>query len=444
MKRRMLLLAACTTAALFAQPEPRDEVLERGRERILAVIEKLANYTCTETVNRQEFVQTAQRLPQGSCDQIDANRKNGLSRLALVREDRLRLDVEVTDQGNELYSWPGASRMASEQVRDFAGGGVFQSGAFSPFLINVFTIPGVRFWSEGTTRINGHEVLQYRYQVPIEASRYRIAAGGATRVVPYDGSFWLDAETGDLRRLLLRTAELSRSTGNCEAATTVDFGRMPIGGHERLVAEKSVFHVVRRDAVEQENVTTYSGCHEFLGESTVRFGGTPPDGKTEAPAAVAKTAEGQGRKKSFPPGVRLTIRFDAAIDSATSAAGDLVAAVALHRQSRPRKRLLPEGGAPLRCRLVRLENDFRTAHMNFSIACEAVELEGQWMPFAAVADKPLDLRDAMKKGTEGGAAPRSSRSSAGTFAFPMQGTRTVVGPFASAWISTVPKASVGN
>ena len=448
MKLRILLLAAGTTATLFAQAKVRDEVLERGRERILAVIEKLANYTCTETVNRQEFVQTVPRLPQGNCDQIDANRKNGFSHLELVREDRLRLDVEVTDQGIELYSWPGASRIASEHVQDFVGEGVFQTGAFGPFLINVFSIPGVRFWNEGTTRINGQEVRQYRYLVPMEASHYRIAAGGATRVVPYDGRFWLDPETGDLRRLLVRTGELSRSTGNCEAATTVDFGLMRIGGHESLVAERSVFHVVRRDAVEQENVTTYSGCHEFLGESTVHFGDTAAaEGKAEAPGAVAKTAESKGRKKSFPPGVRLTIRFEAAIDSTTSAAGDLVAAVARQKESRPKRRLLPDGGAPLRCRLTRLENNLRTAHMNVSIACEAVELSGQWIPFAAVTNKPLDLLDATKKkGTDDVTVTRGRRSSAGgaTFAFPMEGTGTVVGPFSSEWISTVPKGSAGD
>jgi hypothetical protein len=448
MKLRTLLLAAGTTATLFAQAKARDEVLERGRERILAVIEKLASYTCTETVNRQEFAQTVPRLPQGSCDQIDANRKNGLSHMELVREDRLRLDVEVTDQGDELYSWPGSSRIASEHVQDFAGEGVFQTGAFGPFLINVFSIPGVRFWSEGTTRINGQEVRQYRYLVPMEASHYRIAAGGATRVVPYDGRFWLDPETGDLRRLLVRTGELSRSTGNCEAATTVDFGLMRIGGHESLVSQKSVLHVVRRDAVEEENVTTYSGCHEFLGESTVHFGDTAAaGGKAEAPGAVAKTAESKGRKKSFPPGVRLTIRFEAAIDSTTSAAGDLVAAVARQKESRPKRQVLPDAGAPLRCRLTRLENNFRTAHMNVSIACDAVELSGQWIPFAAVTDKPLDLLDAMKKkGTDDVTVTRGRRSSArgATFAFPMEGTRTVVGPFSSEWISTVPKGSAGN
>jgi len=267
-------------------------------------------------------------------------------------------------------------------------------------------------------------------------------------VVPYDGRFWLDPETGDLRRLLVRTGELSRSTGNCEAATTVDFGLIRIGGHESLVAERSVFHVVRRDAVEQENVTTYSGCHEFLGESTVHFGDTAAaEGKAEAPGAVAKTAKSEGRKKSFPPGVRMTIRFEAAIDSTTSAAGDLVAAVARQKESRPKRRLLPDGGAPLRCRLTRLESNFRTAHMNVSIACEGVELSGQWIPFAAVTDKPLDLLDAMKKkGTDDVTVTRGRRSSAGgaTFAFPMEGTRTVVGPFSSEWISTVPKGSAGN
>ncbi len=448
MKLKILFLATATTAALFAQAKISDEVLERGRERILAVIEKLTSYTCTETVNRQEFVQTVPRLEQGSCDQIDANRKKGLSHMELVREDRLRLDVEVTDQGDELYSWPGPSRIASEHVQDFAGEGVFQTGAFGPFLINVFSIPGVRFWSEGTTRINGQEVRQYRYLVPMEASHYRIAAGGATRVVPYDGRFWLDPETGDLRRLLVRTGELSRSTGNCEAATTVDFGLMRIGAHESLVSQKSVLHVVRRDAVEEENVTTYSGCHEFLGESTVHFGDTPAaERKAEAPGAVARAAKSGRPKQSFPPGVRLEIRFEAAIDSTTSAAGDLVTAVARHKESNPKQRLLPDGGAPLRCRITRLENNFRSEHFNLSIACEAVELNGQWIPFAAVTDKPLDLLGSVtKEGTDDVKVTRVRGSSAvgATFGFPMKGPRTVVGPFSSEWISTVPKGSTGN
>ena len=442
MKLRILLLAAGTTAALFAQAQAGDELLERGRERILAVIEKLTSYTCTETVNRQEFAQTVPRLDQGSCDQIDANRKSGLSHMELVREDRLRLDVQVTDQGDELYSWPGASRIASEQVQEFAGGGLFGTGAFGPFLINIFSVPGVRFWDEGTTRINGQEARQYRYLVPMKASHYRIVAGGATRVVPYDGRFWLDPTTGDLMRLLVRTGELSRSTGNCEAATTVDFGLMRIGGHESLVSQRSVLHVVRRDAVEEENATTYSGCHEFLGESTVHFGGTAAEGKAGAPGAVAGTAESKGPKQSFPPGVRLTIRFEASIDSTTSAAGDAVFAVVRHREANPKQRLLPDGGAPLRCRITELENNFGTAHFNLSIACEAVELNGQWIPFAAVTDKPLDLLDAAIKETKVDVkVTRARRGSAAgaTFAFPMKGPRTVVGPFSSEWITTVPK-----
>ena len=448
MKLKILLLAAGTTATLFAQAKVRDEILERSRDRILAVIERLASYTCTETVNRQEFVQAVPRLEQRSCDQIDANRKNGLSHMELVREDRLRLDVQMTDQGVELYSWPGASHIASEHVQEFAGEGLFETGAFGPFLINIFSVAGVKFWNEGTTRINEQEARQYRYLVPMEDSHYRIAAGGATRVVPYDGRFWLDPVTGDVRRLLVRTGELSRSTGNCEVATTVDFGLMRIGGRESLVSQRSVVHVVRRDAAEQENVTTYSGCHEFLGESTVHFGDTPAaEGKAEAPGSLAKTEGSKEPKQNFPPGVRLTIRFEAAIDSTASAAGDLVAAVARQKESRRKRGLLPDGGAPLRCRLTRLENNFRTAHMNVSIACEAVELNGQWIPLAAVTDKPPDLLDAMKKnGTDDVTVTRGRRSPAAgaTFAFPMEGPRTVVGPFSSEWITTVPKRAGEN
>ena len=241
MKLRILLLAAGTTATLFAQAKLDDEVLKRGRERILAVIEKLANYTCTETVNRQEFVQTVRTLARGNCDQIDANRKNGFSHLELVQEDRLRLDVEVTDRGIELYSWPGASRIASEHVQDFVGEGVFQTGAFGPFLINVFSIPGVRFWSEGTTRINGHEVRQYRYLVPMEASHYRSRRGrcdtrGSLRWTLLAGSRdrRSAASAGKNRRAFAQHGEL-RSRNHGGFRTDAHWRAREPGGREQRV-----------------------------------------------------------------------------------------------------------------------------------------------------------------------------------------------------------------
>jgi hypothetical protein len=130
--------------------------------------------------------------------------------------------------------------------------------AFSalPFLMNTFSIPGVMFWPEGAIKENGLELRQYRYLVALESSHYAVEAAGVTRVVPFEGRFWLEPGSADVRRRLVRTGELSRSTGSCQAATTVDFTRVRIGSGQHLLASRSVLHVVRRDAAEQENVTT--------------------------------------------------------------------------------------------------------------------------------------------------------------------------------------------
>src|SRR5262249_19614704 len=149
---------------------------------------------------------TEYRWPQAfrvpaSCDQILASRKTGASPLEKAWTDRLRVEVEITDHGVEIYSWPGAARISSERIQDFSAAGMIGTGAFGPFLVDIFANQGVRFWREADS--------SYRFLVPEGSSHLQVVAGHDTRVVGFEGRFWLDPETADLRRLLIRTPELS-------------------------------------------------------------------------------------------------------------------------------------------------------------------------------------------------------------------------------------------
>jgi hypothetical protein len=438
--RALFLMGAA--AALHAQTIPPDDLLSRARELILSAIDRMPSYTCTQTVDRSEF-EVIPRAARASCDQILANRTSGVSRRELVRTDRLRLEVEVTDQGAEIFSWPGESRMPTERIQEFAAEGLIGTGSFGPFLINIFARPGVRFWREGVATIDGRELRQYRYLVPLESSRYHVGAAGETRIVPFDGRFWVDPESFELRRLLVRTGELSRSTGNCEGATTIDFTRARIGQGEHLLASRSLLHVVRRDAAELENVTTYAACREFRGESAIHFGdpveapatGSPP----LTPAAVKSPAA------PFPPGVRITVHLAGGIDSATSAAGDPMPARVTHTEATPKKRHLPPSGAAARCRITRLENDVRNAQLNATIACEAVELDGRWVALALVPDRApklldVELLERTRDGTSERTVTRARRNPAkgAAFAFPLVDGRARVGRLAFEAITTAP------
>ena len=103
--------------------------------------ESRASYTCTQTVGRAEFEPVTTHPEQRSCDQIVAGHTKGLARLDLVRTDRLRLEVQVAESGFERFSWSGSSQVSSERVQDFASGGLIGTGAFGPFLIDIFATP---------------------------------------------------------------------------------------------------------------------------------------------------------------------------------------------------------------------------------------------------------------------------------------------------------------
>ncbi len=147
MKSAFLLLAA--TPAMWAQTSVSDAVLERARDRILEAIHSLPKYTCTQTVDRVYLAPAQAGMSRGGCDQIVANRQNGTAHVEQQETDRLRLDVEVADEGFEIYSWPGETRISTERVQDLVGEGSMSTGPFGPFLIDIFDNHGVDFCGRG-------------------------------------------------------------------------------------------------------------------------------------------------------------------------------------------------------------------------------------------------------------------------------------------------------
>jgi hypothetical protein len=221
--------------------------------------------------------------------------------------------------------------------------------------------------------------------VPESASHYRVEAGDRTRIVPFDGRFWVEAATLQLRRLSIRTGELTVATGHCEADTSVDFAQVRVGAGEYLLPRQSVLETIRRDGAEARNVTTYSACREFAGDSVVRF-----DAPEEAPRENVSAATA-----AYPAGVRLTVALVDAIDMATAAAGDAVR-VRVIKAAAPNGKREPalSLGTIVRGRLLRLAHhlDGEPA-FSFSLAFETVESGRRTRPFAAVPDSPMVLTE---------------------------------------------------
>ena len=262
--RAALMLCAAVLAFAQQPPDP-DRVLARAQASLAEAAAAVPKYTCTETVDRSYFRQVRQ-TPR-TCDAIVANQRNGRSRLSLTATDRLRFDVEVTDGGHEIYAWPGAALIEADKVEDMAGGGPLGTGPFGPFLLDIFSNPAVQFQYLSQSTVAGVSLFEHRYRVPLVGSHYQVQAGVIWRITGYDGTFRLDPESAELKRLTVRTLELPADTASCEATTSMDFDRLRIGEGKYLIPRQTQLQVIGRDAGFTENATVYTGCREFRGES---------------------------------------------------------------------------------------------------------------------------------------------------------------------------------
>ncbi len=430
--------AACllTLTACFAQPAPNPaDVLSRARVSLADAAAAVPKYTCTQTVDRSYFHETRQ-VPR-ACDTIVANQRNGRAKLALSATDRLRFDVEVADGGYEIYAWPGAARIATEKIEDMAGGGPLGTGPFGPFLIDIFANPAVQFQYLGEKS----GLFEYRYRVPLEASHYHVQAGVTWRFTPYDGTFRLDPASAELKQLTVRTAELPSITGSCEATTLMDFERLPIGAGEYLIPRQTRLQVIGRDAGFTENSVAYTACHEFRGESVVRFDDPAPQ------AAANATFSNSLHPPKLPPGLPVTLLLDTEIDTDRAAAGDPVSARIQKALVDPQthKVLMPAGSVITG----------RITHMEHKVEGERYFLIGlNFDPLPLVLDDPRQIRDhrtvALKLKNDGyfpsggsarqsGAVSTESRSrlqGGGTLVFPTREPRYIVPRgYLSNWIT---------
>ena len=320
-------------------PATPEESLQRARVRLRAASGNLSHYACVETVERQYF--QAPDQVAGFC----TSPMNILGRLEAV--DRLRLEVTVSD-GREIYSWPGATRFDSRDVSEIIREGPISTGSFGTHLMGVFDNPGVRFEFVAESNEGARRVLEYRFEVPSDASRYRLRAGSFTEAIAYSGSFRVVADSLELDRLTFHAGPLPAASSMCALDAELDYSPVPAGG-DLLLPARTQLRIAFQDARHTNNVTTFTGCREYTAESELVFGDAPP-------ASDAAPAESRTPQIALPIGLPVTLAFTAPIDTATAAAGDLVQAKVVRpvRRAESAAILIP-AGATVHGRLTRVE-----------------------------------------------------------------------------------------
>jgi hypothetical protein len=413
-------------------------VLARALQKLAGTERRLLKYTCLETVERAYYseppVKVSQNVmteapPASSCDKKEFGRQG---HLLLDAEDRLRLEVAVSN-GREIHSWPNGSELGARSVFEMVTAGPMHTGAIGTTLVDVFENPGATYRFAGAGRDGS---LRFDFQVPAAASHYSVGVGKGWKIAAYHGFFELDPVSGDLTRLITEAGELPVASGMCRARTETGYHYAAIGDGQFLLPVQSEFDTLTPSANETRSVITYSACHEFTAESSLVSG-------DQAAAAESKAAVQPAAP--LPAGLELTLTLARAIDSATAAAGDAIAArVSKAVRAAGSNQVVIPAGAVARGRILQMRRNYRSSEFEVMIRFDTLERNGTASPLAIRADRELktasthDMTKLANRGTEFSLAPRSSEPG-GWVSVHAEGTRYVMPAGSeSKWVTVTP------
>jgi hypothetical protein len=246
----------------------------------------------------------------------------------------------------------------------------------------------------------------------------------------------VDPTSGDLLRLAFRTDRLHPETSVCYLSTSLEYRRVTIAGADFLLPAESVLHALSLDGLESENHTTFSNCHQFLGESTISFGPLSELDRQEKLDPLGS------RALNIPPRISFTIALSQGIDTATAATGDPVTGT-LTTPIRNGRRVIIPTGAAIKGRIVEIRQFYgSTSYLRFRFRLEAVDVGSVWLPLAAAPDRGNRVQRAksgqLQRRVRVGTLPLAQDRSV-EFVFQTDGQRYLIrSGLESSWVTTAP------
>jgi len=414
--RSCAVLLTAATVAGAADPVV-EELFQHAREKVLDNTRRMPRYTCVETISRTQYRPPDSR--PANCASLIAMRRLAPSRGDLTARDRLRLDVAIVE-GREIFSWAGARRFETHDVRELVGSGASSTGEFGFFLASVFGIAPEAFRYAGRR----NDFAMFEYNVPAAKSTYSYRAYGPGKTIGFHGTLSVDPSDSDLHQLVVEAEQFDPGDAVCRVQHVMDYNRVKIGSGDFLLPEVSTMDVLYRRGAESLNETRYSDCREYVGESTIRF----DDAGSAAGLAAARAA-----LQPLPPRVRLLIGLSKPIDTEIAAAGDRVDGVLLRDVADRKERSLASANDRVHGRILRIRQFMGPApRWLVAIRFDTIERNGMELPIAL---KPVDDGDRSARHARG-ALPQSAMQrpeGGGVFVFAESGNIVLDQEFHSEW-----------
>jgi hypothetical protein len=191
----------------------------------------------------------------------------------------------------------------------------------------------------------------------------------------YHGEFTVDVSTGQLEALQIATDDMPQSAKVCSFTSDVHYGIVTLNGVAFQLPSSVDMDVLTFNREHNRTVTHYGDCHEFLGESQLRFD-TAPTATASSPAKPTQALQ---------PGLPMQIRITTSIDPRTAWAGDPIEGKLAADIVDEHGKIVAPAGTPVRGRLLRLETWNKPARFY------TVALQFQNLNFAG-QDYTLNLR----------------------------------------------------
>ena len=224
--------------------------LSRVKNHLKENFERIPNYVCQESVERFE-----RRPGQAQARKVDS----------------LHFEVARVED-KELLALPGASEFEDKGLSAYMSSGVLGTGEFSTLPLSLFVANVARITLH-QERAGLHAGPGYDYEIPaFLGGGLTISTVRARATVGVRGTFWVDAVSMDLMRIEEHAVDVPPQVGMREIVSTVGYARMRIGDSSVLLPQSADLMVTDLDGGERRNKIEFSGCREYVSESTVRFG----------------------------------------------------------------------------------------------------------------------------------------------------------------------------
>lgn len=353
-------------------------------------------------------------------------------KLRLTATDRLRLDV-AQGTWDEINSWPGASRFDMTDIDQIVDHGPFGTGSFGGYLLDIFDNNDVRYDYRGETMRDGKRLFVYSYQLTRSASHYQIRTYSSWTTTGYSGTFEVHPESLEIERVIIQTPQLPPETRLCEAESTLDYERVQIGDGIFLLPRQSQLHLIARNGEETNNTTVFSDCREYMAHSTVSFGATPTAAHD---TPVIQTSQPEGSPRRY----FVELRFNDAIDTEKSAAGDPISATFVHDvHPYQSKEVVIPAGAVAHGRVSRIEHHFVPYEfVTIGISFQSLEVGGKTSPFTAKPIAPVAVTQLMNGANAPAPQVRTPIGPPNSFVFPYEKHHVMAVGSVSQWVTMYP------